>query len=409
MHRAPATRSCMRHVRCLMAAAAIVASAAVAGAGLPGGGARIAAQLTTYGDPYAPVYVGVPNVFDGVAKLLITKPTGVFGCSGSLIGAGMYLLTAAHCVSNDRGAIDASSVSAVFAAAAGVPVRNIAAGSIITAPGWTGDFRAGADLALLRLDRPVAANSYDIVRTTNRGLGENFVIAGYGRAGSGGQGSDAIGFGTLRVGTNRYDTHWPSTHFADQPLAYDFDDGTAARDTIGNLITALRHLGTGITEASIAPGDSGGPSFLDALIVGVHSFGATYGLPFDLDDRLNASFGELAGDTQVARYAAWIDALVPRASIDPAAGNTFTRMLKAIMRTDRVKQAFHSEARGSTAAEAFTTAGSFALPSHVESFATLEGVAPVPEPRAYLLFAIGLGVVLCVARRTKHGRPIAVR
>jgi len=42
----------------------------------------------------------------------------------------------------------------------------------------------------------------------------------------------------------------------------------------------------------------------------VHSFGATYGMPWDIDNFLNSTFGELGGDTRVAEVAGWIDSLL---------------------------------------------------------------------------------------------------
>ncbi|MBX3616499.1 MAG: PEP-CTERM sorting domain-containing protein [Nitrosomonas sp.] len=61
----------------------------------------------------------------------------------------------------------------------------------------------------------------------------------------------------------------------------------------------------------IASGDSGGPSFIieggEFKLVGVHSFGATFGLGFgDIDNDLNSSFGELGGDTYLLPNADWI-------------------------------------------------------------------------------------------------------
>jgi hypothetical protein len=59
----------------------------------------------------------------------------------------------------------------------------------------------------------------------------------------------------------------------------------------------------------IAPGDSGGPSFLGAQLIGVHSFGGTFGAPFDINNLHDASFGELGGDVRIALHADWIDSI----------------------------------------------------------------------------------------------------
>jgi hypothetical protein len=59
----------------------------------------------------------------------------------------------------------------------------------------------------------------------------------------------------------------------------------------------------------IAPGDAGGPSFVDGEIVGVHSF-VTRALPnggtADIDGVLNSSFGEWGGDASVFTNMAFI-------------------------------------------------------------------------------------------------------
>jgi secreted trypsin-like serine protease len=65
-------------------------------------------------------------------------------------------------------------------------------------------------------------------------------------------------------------------------------------------------------EIGIAPGDSGGPGFIDGKIAGVHSFGFTYfcggftNAP-DATCGLDSSFGEMSGDARVSSYAGWID------------------------------------------------------------------------------------------------------
>jgi hypothetical protein len=139
------------------------------------------------------------------------------------------------------------------------------------------------------------------------GIGSVVTLAGYGRSGSGLQGDAPIGFGTLRTGTNVYDAFWAD--FKGKPFAFDFDDGTSATDAIGLTLNTWQP-GTGASEVFIAPGDSGGPTFLNGKLIGVHSFGGTWGAPFDVNRMLDSSFGELGGDTSVAFYAGWIDSVI---------------------------------------------------------------------------------------------------
>lgn len=286
-------------------AAAWVAQAGAASAPLAPGLA--APLLTTFDDPANHV-VTAPSWLDGVAKLLITRSDGTFGCSGTLTGGGAWVLTAAHCVTSGTGALVASAASVTFAAASGAP--SLAASSFVVHPSWTGDIRGGADLALVRLSHsaPADVTRYDILRdATIEGAGQ-VTIAGYGVSGTGASGFVAGSFGTLHSGLNRLDTVWD---LPGNPFAFDFDNGTVAQDAIGLLTSGLpQDLGFGTQEVMTVPGDSGGPSFIGTLLAGVHSFGATYGPPIDFGDNfLNGNFGELGGDTRVAVYANWIDAV----------------------------------------------------------------------------------------------------
>ena len=108
---------------------------------------------------------------------------------------------------------------------------------------------------------------------------------------------------------------------------WDLDNGLAANDAFGSV--GLPDLGLGMNEVNIAPGDSGGPTFLAGKIAGVHSFGAAFTdasgnllCPPDVETpanllgaagcKLDSSFGEFGGDIRVSSFQAFIDAaLVP--------------------------------------------------------------------------------------------------
>lgn len=249
--------------------------------------------------------VSPPSPFDGVARLTVGTAAGTFGCSGTLLSGGRHLLTAAHCLDgNGDGSADVSSFSATFNLASG-PLT-LGGASYALAPGWTGDFGDGADLGIVTLAATAPLAGYGIHSDTSS-IGFVADIAGYGYRGFGATGYVSYTFGTLRAGENRMDLYW---NLPGLPFAYDFDDGSAARDTIGNLAPGYDDLGQGLGEVLIAPGDSGGPSFLNGKIVGVHSFGASFDEPFDLDGLLNGTFGELGGDTRVAAYAGWVNSFL---------------------------------------------------------------------------------------------------
>lgn len=70
----------------------------------------------------------------------------------------------------------------------------------------------------------------------------------------------------------------------------------------------------GEIESLIDGGDSGGAALIDGMVAGIHSFGTTLGTNFcnrfinkpDVLCGNNSSFGEVAGDTNVAAYLRWI-------------------------------------------------------------------------------------------------------
>jgi hypothetical protein len=68
-------------------------------------------------------------------------------------------------------------------------------------------------------------------------------------------------------------------------------------------------------EVDIGPGDSGGPSFYNGQIIGVHDVVACISAtdsgpcldPPSQSPSLNSSFGQFFGDTSVSSAAAWIE------------------------------------------------------------------------------------------------------
>ena len=150
------------------------------------------------------------------------------------------------------------------------------------------------------------------------------MLAGYGLTGTGTGAQPGTG-GTLRAGTNTYDVIFSSTKVGGipgGPYLFDFDDGTAAHDAISDpALFGVPNLGTGTTEAMLASGDSGGPSFIRTptgiQLVGIHSFILSPGPPYDVSQATNSSFGEIAGDTRLANYAPWIDSVVGTSMPEP--------------------------------------------------------------------------------------------
>lgn len=246
-----------------------------------------------------------PSILDGVGKLTLNRTDGSFGCSGSLLEGGGFMITAAHCVTDDEGNNVLNFADVSFQGGA---VTTTASQAYIWS-GWDGStVGVNNDIAILKLDTAVnSIDGYEIATTEI--FGSVVMHAGYGLTGTGSSGAHSGTFGTLHFGFNVYDAIWGGGS-----LAYDFDDGTAAHDA---FCIAVGICGVGLSypnESMIAPGDSGGGSFIweggEFKLVGVHSFAATFGLlGGDIDNFLNSSFGEASGDTHLLPYLAWIDAV----------------------------------------------------------------------------------------------------
>ena len=268
--------------------------------------------ITTTGDPNSSLYLVQPgSMFDGVAKLIISRSDGTFGCTGSLIGDGEFVLTAAHCLTTSNGQLSVSSLTATFNLADGDQTYN--GTSYAVNPQWNGDVNNGGDIAVIRLGMTVdpLAQRYPLYRTTDE-LGKIVTLVGYGDSGDGNH-AGSIGFGTKRQGQNQIDGFWnglTQTHngqtlgsIPGTPVAFDFDDGSAANNQLGNA-------GLGMNEVFISFGDSGGPAFFcppmqPCEILGVHDFISSF------TTQPNGSFGEIGGDTRVSTFAPWIDATIP--------------------------------------------------------------------------------------------------
>jgi hypothetical protein len=313
--------------------------------------------------------VGGTSAYTGVGTIQIKSEksgAGAFYCTGSMISPTL-VLTAAHCVNNPEiGHIKQMQ----FAVPNGRPLFGVSpapntgplavgvGGAFATLPGW--NFATlGEDLAVVKLDKPITGvETYGIYRGDP--LGQQTTIVGTGTAGWGSVGADSeTGFaGGLfdlrkRVGDNILELYATpffeaiASHFgineiptgpSNGVVMYDFDSGLAANDVFGQLCSfadpALKNLcvtQTGLpNEVGAAPGDSGGPLFVDGKIAGITSWGesgailsydGTYiycGGPHDIDVSANvdngtctdSSFGEFNGATNVSAYQSWVDAVL---------------------------------------------------------------------------------------------------
>lgn len=258
----------------------------------------------------------------GVARLIINGNTL---CSGALLGTGRHVLTAAHCVTDAFGQSTFSSGQAQFPVTANAnpytgSFANVAMQSVTVHPGWTGNITSvGNDLAIITLAAvaPAGADRYDLYTASDE-IGQVGTKSGYGRTGTGATG-DTLGT-DWRRGQNTYEMtaldFWGDGESNPNILMYDFDNGTSGNDGFGFFFgPSFQNTGLGLNEVMSAPGDSGGPTFINGQLAGITSFGlrlaANTGQSSDTDTFLNSTYGEFAGDTRVSGYSSWIMATIP--------------------------------------------------------------------------------------------------
>ena len=132
---------------------------------------------------------------------------------------------------------------------------------------------AANDLAIIELDRPVTGVAPSQLFRNPPAINDLLTIVGFGAGGDGTTGEDMT-FGTKRSGTTPVDIVTPTL------IQWSFDDDT---------------------ESNIAPGDTGGPNFVqigaELFVAGISSF----------NSQANAAIGDVASATRVDVYANWID------------------------------------------------------------------------------------------------------
>jgi len=267
------------------------------------------------GAHYQPLIVSVddpvnhevaPGVgYDGVVQVFAGTAYG----SGTLLTGGNYVLTASHVVWDDfAGApIDPSLIQVAFDTPAGRVM--MPAWDVFVAPGYNGDPFVGGDVAVVMLagSAPAGVETHDIYRASDElgRLGDKY---GYGLIGTGDTGY-TTGSGDLkRSGWNRYETLGSMVGASDELLVYDFDNGLPENDALGQVF-GVNDLGEGLNEICAAPGDSGGPTFVDGKVAAVTTGLVQMPGPHDVVPGTNSSFGDFGMDTRVSLYADWIDSI----------------------------------------------------------------------------------------------------
>jgi hypothetical protein len=279
--------------------------------------------VTSYTDSRNRAYAG--QGFDGVVRISVG---GYFG-TGELLYDGQALLTAAHLFSHG-----VTSASITFDTSTGTQTLGSSKVTIHPAFDLVND---NNDLAIVWLNgrAPVSADRYSLYRGSDE-IGQTFTMVGYGQVGSGSTGSTGQSDPTWRLkAQNTFDADATTlksalgsgmgwTPLAGSQLMADFDNGKSVNDALGQL-ASLNGLGLGANEGLIAPGDSGGPAFINGQVAGVAGYvtslsvGATHP---DVDNTGNSSYGEMAAWQRVSYYQQWIDqslrAQYPNAPTKPA-------------------------------------------------------------------------------------------
>ncbi len=285
------------------------------------------AIIVSGNDPNAAINSGA--AFTGVVRVYTQDSY----CTGALFGSTrIYVVTAAHCVlSGQTSLVNANSYVGIDLAANIAPTVDPIVAAFV-APGYIGSTNVYAnDIAVLQLrdPAPAGASIYQLYTNTDE-IGKEVTIVGHGASGVGATGVDPAypqdsQFQGRRMGTNTYDvlaSDLPggadNTH-----VLWDFDNGRAVNNALA-LAGYSSSTGTGPTEVSIAGGDSGGPSFYNGLIIGVHSYTTCFSSdritclsPPDVDTTLNDTFGELGADTRVSLYTGANGFLTPYATSVP--------------------------------------------------------------------------------------------
>lgn len=336
----------------------------------------------------------------GVSHITIQRANGsTSACSGALLADRIHVLTAAHCLSTGPGSAAPSRTTVRFSANVhadsdvsrfttdGSNRALIMASSSFVHPNYTGQVVDQNDIAVLRLSKaaPSWVQTYDLATDVSL-TGRGFEVAGYGmRSTVGGAVGSNTGSGLLRVGQNDFDFRLGDPSFGGlftrlfgtAPNSFnwlsDFDSGLAANDA-SCIVAGVCGLGRGNREAAVAPGDSGGPAFVDGRLAALTSFGLSFGRANgDVDTRLNSSFGEFSGFVPVSIHSRFLSAITGLRFAAPVAPQALNNGFQSVQ---------------------------------IGFLARAANLA-VPEPDSWLMLILGFGLTGAALRRQRQTRRLS--
>ena len=248
--------------------------------------------------------------YDGVVQVNAVDGADAFFGTGSLLIDRTFILTAAHVVTNDSGAKLSGTID--FVTAGGTQSIVYTAADVFVVNGYDPNDSGNIvpnDVALIRINGavPSGIQGYDIYRLHDE-IGQNFTMVGFGDTGVGATGQNDSTAGTKRVGTNTFEATDNLTEGPEyfRNLAYDFDDGTSAENTLTNDYNVPSTLGVTsggtLVETAVGSGDSGGPAFFNTSS-GLTIAGITSGSSDD------SKFGSIGSYARVSAFARAIDLL----------------------------------------------------------------------------------------------------
>lgn len=241
--------------------------------------------------PHARIVNGVPvsslplGIVNGVpteqfSAVGMVGDRSVLYCTGTLI-APRFVLTAGHCAEGLRPTQGRFAIAGSLYSSSAVFVHPSYNGNRI------GSSDAANDIAILELSTSVAGITPDLIFRGVPHVTDLLTLVGFGAGGTGTTGHDGS-FGLKRAGTT------PIDNVTQRRVLWNFDNNH---------------------ESNTAPGDSGGPAYLQVsgvyYVAGITSGG----------DRSDAGIGDHSYDTRVDYYAQWIDTIVGTTGTPPNPGS----------------------------------------------------------------------------------------